>query len=125
MGSCATAPLPALTPQDKMDVGMTKLRHDEGVPFDVAVLKATLQDEVVPKEKHVRTLKIGCSGSAPRQQVNYIIHSLGKRLEEKSGWLVTLKTLIVFHRLMREVDPSFQVCVCVCVCVHVYVGVVQ
>jgi hypothetical protein len=42
-------------------------------------------------------------------QVNYVIHGLGKRLEEKSGWLVTLKTLIVFHRLMREVDPSFQV----------------
>lgn len=93
---------------DKMDVGMAKLRSDEAVDLDVAVLKATLQDEVVPKEKHVRTLKIGCSGSAPRQQVNYVIHALGKRLEGKPGWLVTLKTLIVFHRLMREVDPSFQ-----------------
>lgn len=38
-----------------------------------------------------------------------MIHGLGKRLEDKAGWLVTLKTLIVFHRLMREVDPSFQV----------------
>ncbi len=28
-----------------------------------------VQDDVVPKEKHVRTLKIGCSGSQPRQQV--------------------------------------------------------
>jgi hypothetical protein len=55
--------------QDKVDVGMTKLRSDEGVALDVAVLKATLQDEVVPKEKHVRTLKIACAGSAPRQQV--------------------------------------------------------
>lgn len=96
--------------QDKVDVGMAKLRTDEGVALDVAVVKATLQDEVVPKEKHVHTLKVACSGSAPRQQVNYVINALAKRLEEKSGWIVTLKTLIVFHRLMREVDPSFQVC---------------
>ncbi len=124
--------------QDKVDVGMTKLRSDEGrsqvaaassaprvaaqqltwgvtlchagVVLDVAILKATIQDEVVPKEKHVRTLKIGCSAAAPRQQVNYVIHGLAKRLEEKKvGWIVTLKTLIVFHRLLREVDPSFQV----------------
>ncbi|KAL6764377.1 ANTH domain-containing protein [Haematococcus lacustris] len=94
--------------QDKVDVGITKLRSDEGVDLDVAVVKATLQDEVAPKDKHVRTLKVACSGSAPRQQVSYVIHGLAKRLEEKSGWLVTLKTLIVFHRLMREVDPSFQ-----------------
>uniref|UniRef100_A0A7S0S7P1 ENTH domain-containing protein n=1 Tax=Chlamydomonas leiostraca TaxID=1034604 RepID=A0A7S0S7P1_9CHLO len=94
--------------QDKVDVGMAKLRSDEGVALDVAVVKATLQDEVVPKEKHVKTLKAACSGSAPRQQVNYVIHGLAKRLEDKQGWVVTLKTLIVFHRLMREVDPSFQ-----------------
>ena len=44
------------------------------------------------------------------QQVNYVIHGLNKRMEEaKSAWLVTLKTLIVYHRLMREVDPSLQV----------------
>jgi len=35
----------------------------------VAILKATLNDEVVPKEKHVKTLKIASSGSAPRMQV--------------------------------------------------------
>lgn len=56
--------------QDKVDVGMAKLRSDEGVALDVAVVKATLQDEVVPKEKHVRTLLVACSGSAPRQQVS-------------------------------------------------------
>lgn len=43
-------------------------------------------------------------------QVNYVIHGLVKRLEEhQKQWLVTLKTLIVFHRLMRETDMSFQV----------------
>jgi hypothetical protein len=66
--------------QDKVDVGMTKLRSDEGVALDVAVLKATLQDEVVPKEKHVRTLKIASAGSAPRQQVGGT--SLGSGLKK-------------------------------------------
>ena len=95
---------------DKWDVGMAKIRGEESGALDVATVKATLNDEVVPKEKHVRTLKIACSGSAPRQQVNYVIHGLNKRMEEaKSAWLVTLKTLIVYHRLMREVDPSLQV----------------
>ncbi|KAG2439730.1 hypothetical protein HYH02_010608 [Chlamydomonas schloesseri] len=94
---------------DKMEVGMAKLRGEESAALDVAIIKATLQDEVVPKEKHVRTLKIACSGSSPRQTVNYVIHGLAKRLEENpKAWLVTLKTLIVFHRLMRETDPTFQ-----------------
>mmetsp|Transcript_14533 Transcript_14533/g.31622 ORF Transcript_14533/g.31622 Transcript_14533/m.31622 type:complete len:742 (+) Transcript_14533:174-2399(+) len=93
---------------DKMDVANAKLRGEDS-DIEVAIVKATLNDEVVPKEKHVRTLKIACAGSAPRQQVEFVIHGLGKRLEQnKAGWLVTLKTLIVFHRLMREVDPSFQ-----------------
>ncbi|MEW5308793.1 MAG: hypothetical protein WDW38_000724 [Sanguina aurantia] len=93
---------------DKTAVGMAKMRGEESAALDVAVVKATLQDEVVPKEKHVRTLKIACTGSAPRQQVNYVIHQLAKRLEDKPGWLVALKSLIVFHRLMREVDTTFQ-----------------
>ncbi|KXZ54199.1 hypothetical protein GPECTOR_5g293 [Gonium pectorale] len=94
---------------DKLEVGMAKIRGEDSAALDVAIIKATLQDEVVPKEKHVRTLKIACNGSSPRQTVNYVIHGLAKRLEENpKAWLVTLKTLIVFHRLMRETDPTFQ-----------------
>lgn len=95
---------------DKTAVGKAKIFGDDGAKLDIAVVKATLQDEVVPKEKHVRNLKIACSASAPRQQVNFVIHSLAKRMEEKAkDWLVTLKTLIVFHRLMSEVgDASFS-----------------
>ncbi len=50
-----------------------------------------------------------CGPRVALPQVSYVIHGLAKRFEEKSGWLVTLKTLVVFHRLLREVDPSFQV----------------
>lgn len=52
-------------------------------------------------------LKIACSVSAPRQQVEYVIYKLGKRLNS-NNWLVALKALMVFHRLMRECDPGFQ-----------------
>ncbi|GAX76674.1 hypothetical protein CEUSTIGMA_g4120.t1 [Chlamydomonas eustigma] len=95
---------------DKMDIANTKMFKSEDVrDIDVAVVKATLNDEVVPKEKHVRTLKVASALSAPRQQVSYVIHGLGMRLDDhKANWLVTLKALIVFHRLFREVDPSFQ-----------------
>lgn len=40
-------------------------------------------------------------------QVLYIINKLAKRMTLGDGWLITLKSLMVYHRLMREVDPSF------------------
>jgi hypothetical protein len=39
--------------------------------------------------------------------VEYVIYKLGKRLNS-NNWLVALKALMVFHRLMRECDPGFQ-----------------
>lgn len=93
---------------DKANIVMTKIQGTDSQELDIAILKATLQDEVVPKEKHVRTLKVACSASAPRAQVEYVIHGLAKRLNSNSGWLVTLKTLMVFHRLVREIDQTFQ-----------------
>jgi hypothetical protein len=52
-------------------------------------------------------LKIACSAHAPRQQVDFVIYKLAKRLINPS-WVIALKSLMVFHRLMRECDPSFQ-----------------
>eukprot|EP00798_Chlamydomonas_sp_ICE-L_P007979 gene7979-1196_t len=94
---------------DKMEVTGAKFSGGNFADIEVAVLKATLEDVVVPKEKHVRTLKQACAGGAPRQEVNCVIHNLVKRMEtHKSDYLVTLKSLVTFHRLMREVDPTFQ-----------------
>ncbi|KAG1660050.1 hypothetical protein FOA52_010035 [Chlamydomonas sp. UWO 241] len=95
--------------QDAADVASAKLRRDEGADIEVAIIKATLNDTFVPKEKHVVTLKLAVDGSSPRQQVNFVIAGLANRLAEgKDNWLMTLKTLVVFHRLMREVDSTFQ-----------------
>eukprot|EP00899_Mesostigma_viride_P017511 jgi/Mesvir1/25761/Mv01938-RA.1 len=74
---------------------------------DIAVVKATNHDEVPPKEKHVRTLLSVVGGARPRSDVMYVIQGIHKRMKGSTSWLVVLKSLIVFHRCMREVDPSF------------------
>lgn len=92
---------------DKMSISTTKLKGEDTAGLDVAVVKATNTDEVVPKEKHVVTLRSACGpGSGMRTQ--HVIGSLLQRLESHKGkWLVTLKTLLTFHRLLREADPGF------------------
>lgn len=73
--------------------------------IDVAVLKSTsARFHVVPKEKHVATLKMASSGS--RASANYIASALLKRLHSATDWLTALKTLIVIHRLIRETDAA-------------------
>ncbi|KAJ8528126.1 hypothetical protein K7X08_021818 [Anisodus acutangulus] len=87
-------------------VGMAKV-NSEYKKLDVAILKATNHVEVLPKEKHVRTLFNAISGNRPRADVCYCLHTLSKRLAKTHTWQVALKTLIVIHRAMREVDVSF------------------
>ncbi|KAL0345965.1 UNVERIFIED_CONTAM: putative clathrin assembly protein [Sesamum radiatum] len=61
---------------------------DSTKDLKVSILKATNHLEVLPKEKHVRNILGAVSGSRPRADV-------------------ALKTLIVIHRALREVDHSF------------------
>ncbi|WIA23438.1 hypothetical protein OEZ85_000192 [Tetradesmus obliquus] len=93
--------------KDKAKLAVAAVKGEETQDLYVAVTKATLPDEVVPKEKHVRTLRIACSAHSPRNTVEYVIYKLGKRLSNPS-WLVVLKSAMTFHRLLRECDPSFQ-----------------
>ncbi|KAK4343236.1 hypothetical protein RND71_036330 [Anisodus tanguticus] len=92
--------------KDSTMVGMAKV-NSEYKKLDVAILKATNHVEVLPKEKHVRTLFNAISGNRPRADVCYCLHTLSKRLAKTHTWQVALKTLIVIHRAMREVDVSF------------------
>ncbi|PWA94893.1 hypothetical protein CTI12_AA031350 [Artemisia annua] len=48
------------------------------------------------------------SATRPRADVAYCIQALARRLSKTSNWAVALKTLIVIHRALREVDPTFQ-----------------
>eukprot|EP00242_Pyramimonas_sp_CCMP2087_P008353 CAMPEP_0198211014 /NCGR_PEP_ID=MMETSP1445-20131203/22572_1 /TAXON_ID=36898 /ORGANISM="Pyramimonas sp., Strain CCMP2087" /LENGTH=294 /DNA_ID=CAMNT_0043885193 /DNA_START=126 /DNA_END=1006 /DNA_ORIENTATION=- len=89
--------------QDATQVTMAKASSGETKDIDVAVVKATNHTNVTPKEKHVRTILHTVSGGSTRMSVSYCIHALGNRLKTKPpSYLVSLKTLMVFHRLLRE-----------------------
>ncbi|KAM3383529.1 putative clathrin assembly protein [Capsicum galapagoense] len=92
--------------KDSTMVGMAKV-NSEYKKLNVAILKATNHVEVLPKEKHVRTLFNAIAGNRPRADVCYCLHTLSKRLAKTHTWQVALKALIVIHRAMREVDVSF------------------
>ncbi|XVF88081.1 hypothetical protein PTKIN_Ptkin19aG0020800 [Pterospermum kingtungense] len=92
--------------KDSTKVGLAIVNGDHK-GLDVAIVKATNHEEVIPKEKHVRTILLALSASSPRyDHVAFCIHALFKRLAKTRTWTVALKTLIVIHRAMR-VDPSF------------------
>ncbi|KAL4571201.1 hypothetical protein LXL04_017954 [Taraxacum kok-saghyz] len=76
--------------------------------LDVAIVKATNHEECPPKDHHVKRITIATSFAAPRADVGYCIHSLSRRMMRTKNWIVALKTLMVFHRVLREGDPSFR-----------------
>lgn len=63
-------------------------------------------EQLPPKEKHYQTLKYACS-RGNRQQLLYTVNQLAEVLRREEEWVRVLKSLIVFHRLMRELDQSF------------------
>ncbi|CAI9098615.1 OLC1v1035294C1 [Oldenlandia corymbosa var. corymbosa] len=93
--------------KDSTTVGMA-IVNSENKDMDVAIVKATKHDEVIPKEKHVRKILLSLSSASPRADVAYCIHALARRLYKTHTWTVALKTLIVIHRGLREVDATFQ-----------------
>ncbi|XP_061350183.1 putative clathrin assembly protein At5g35200 [Gastrolobium bilobum] len=87
----------------KKAFGLGKVHGDHKV-LDAAIVKATNYDHALPKEKHIRTIFQSLSPSKPRSEVVYCIHGLARRLSQTNNWAVALKTLIVIHRAMRELD---------------------
>ncbi|KAF5945865.1 hypothetical protein HYC85_016093 [Camellia sinensis] len=55
-----------------------------------------------------KTIFAAISATRPRADVAYCIHALSRRLSKTHNWAVALKTLIVIHRALREVDPTFH-----------------
>ncbi|KAI3513815.1 hypothetical protein L1887_11997 [Cichorium endivia] len=76
--------------------------------LDINIVKATNHVERPAKEKHIRAIFAAISATRPRADVAYCIHALARRLSKTHNWAVALKTLIVIHRALREVDPTFQ-----------------
>ncbi|XP_078182128.1 putative clathrin assembly protein At5g57200 [Carex rostrata] len=93
--------------KDSTMVGLAKV-NSEYKDLDVAIVKATNHVECPPKERHVRKIFLATTASRPRADIAYCIYALARRLSKTHNWTVALKTLIVFHRLLREGDPSFK-----------------
>ncbi|WOK94199.1 hypothetical protein Cni_G02901 [Canna indica] len=93
--------------KDTTTVSLAKVNSDYK-ELDIAIVRATNHVERPAKEKHVRAIFYAISASRPRADVAYCIHALARRLAKTHNWAVALKTLIVIHRALREVDPTFR-----------------
>ncbi|KAL3535901.1 hypothetical protein ACH5RR_004362 [Cinchona calisaya] len=93
--------------KDTTTVSLAKINSDYK-ELDIAIVKATNHVERPAKEKYIRAIFVAISATRPRADVAYCIHALARRLAKTQNWAVALKTLIVIHRALREVDPTFQ-----------------
>ncbi|KAJ9548510.1 hypothetical protein OSB04_021053 [Centaurea solstitialis] len=93
--------------KDSTTVSLAKVISDFK-NLDIAIVKATNHEEFPPKEHHVKRIIVGTSFAVPRADVGYCIHALSRRLMKTKNWIVAVKILIVFHRVLREGDPSFR-----------------
>ncbi|KAJ7956747.1 ENTH/ANTH/VHS superfamily protein [Quillaja saponaria] len=93
--------------KDTTTVSLAKVNSDYK-ELDIAIVKSTNHVEHPAKEKHIRAIFSAISATRPRADVAYCIHALARRLSRTHNWAVALKTLIVIHRALREVDPTFH-----------------
>ncbi|KAM7508252.1 hypothetical protein LguiA_018705 [Lonicera macranthoides] len=93
--------------KDTTTVSLAKVNSDYK-ELDINIVKATNHVERPAKEKHIRAIFAAISATRPRADVAYCIHALARRLSKTHNWAVALKTLVVIHRALREVDPTFQ-----------------
>ncbi|KAG5522326.1 hypothetical protein RHGRI_034492 [Rhododendron griersonianum] len=90
--------------------------------LDIAIVRATNHVERPVKQKHTKgecslKMEMACSFDScpfcasttrPQAVVANYIHALARRLSKTHNWAVTLKTLIIIHHALREVDPTFS-----------------
>ncbi|CAH9076152.1 unnamed protein product [Cuscuta epithymum] len=93
--------------KDTTTVSIAKINSDYK-ELDIAIVRATNHVERPAKEKHIRAIFAAISATRPRADVAYCINALARRLSKTHNWAVALKTLIVIHRALREVDPTFH-----------------
>ncbi|KAL5985709.1 hypothetical protein ACLOJK_027696 [Asimina triloba] len=93
--------------KDSTKVGLAKVNSDYK-ELDVAIVKATNHVQRPSKEKYIQNIFSAISAARPRADVAYCIHALARRLAKTHNWAVALKTLIVIHRALREVDATFR-----------------
>lgn len=89
--------------KDMASIGIAKL-NSKNPEIDTAVVKATLHNDIPPKEKHARVALAATRKSGVRRDLKHLVE---RRLCRTKRWIVALKTLALIHRLMRDGFPFF------------------
>lgn len=74
----------------------------------MAVEKATNNDVVSPKEKHVQTLLEVVRPGASIADVTFLVKYLNRQIIDATRWLQMLKTHILIHRLLQNCGDEFK-----------------
>ena len=74
----------------------------------MAVEKATNNDVVSPKEKHVQTLVDVVRPGASIADVTFLVKYLNRQIIDATRWLQMLKTHILIHRLLHNCGDEFK-----------------
>jgi hypothetical protein len=90
--------------KDLASIGIAKL-NSKNPEIDTAVVKATLHNDIPPKEKHARVAVAATKTSAGVR--GDLKHLVERRLVRTKRWIVALKTLALIHRLIRDGFPFF------------------
>ncbi|XP_058115613.1 putative clathrin assembly protein At5g35200 [Magnolia sinica] len=93
--------------KDSTQVGLAKVNSDYK-ELDIAIVKATNHVEGPAKERHIQAIFSAISAARPRADIAYCIYALARRLAKTHNWAVAVKTLVVIHRALREVDSTFR-----------------
>ncbi|KAH8609933.1 ANTH domain [Trypanosoma vivax] len=99
--------------KEKAILGLSRVT---GADLDRAIIKLTSHKLKVPKEKHMQRLLSATYGNyntksqKERNVHEYIISKLEKRLHTHN-WIVVLKTLVTFHRLINDGSEDVNQCI--------------
>eukprot|EP00963_Diacronema_lutheri_P002267 scaffold153_cov347-Pavlova_lutheri.AAC.16 len=81
--------------------GLTGCSHFNKQELDVTIVKATSEEESPPKEKHVRSILSIVYMDRQEGEHEHVLHKLGNRIRGTKSWIVVLKTLNVYHRILQ------------------------
>ncbi|ESL10791.1 clathrin coat assembly protein [Trypanosoma rangeli SC58] len=99
--------------KEKAIIGLSRVTGDE---LDRAIMKVTSHMLKAPKEKHMQRLLATTYGHYKsntrdgKSICRYIVSELEKRMHTHN-WVVVLKTLVTFHRLMSDGSSEINFCI--------------
>ncbi|OIW19549.1 hypothetical protein TanjilG_07004 [Lupinus angustifolius] len=92
--------------KDQTSISIAKVVGSSTPELDVLVVRATSHDEYPADDKYLREILSLTSNS--RDYVIAFLITVSKRLGKTRDWIVALKALILFHRVLVYGHPMFE-----------------